>query len=233
MGEIGAARASRVEATMRKLETALLDGTWPAGTRLPAERALAERFDVSRNTIREAIQRLAARDLLQSRRGAGVYVTDRLRRSVASPWGELVSDHPALREDILEFRRVLEGATAYFAAMRATKEEIRTITALMRTLEQTRRADDKAAEAQADAKLHEAIAKASHNAMFLHLHAGVLGVLREHITANGTGLREQEESASEMLLQQHRMVCEAICGRQPEEARTAMQTHIDFVRSKR
>ncbi|HVW49844.1 MAG TPA: FadR/GntR family transcriptional regulator [Trinickia sp.] len=233
MGEIGAARASRVEATMRRLETALLDGTWPAGTRLPAERALAERFDVSRNTIREAIQRLAARDLLQSRRGAGVYVTDRLRRSVASPWGELVSDHPALREDILEFRRVLEGATAYFAAMRATKEEIRTITALMRTLEQTRRADDKAAEAQADAKLHEAIAKASHNAMFLHLHAGVLGVLREHITANGTGLREQEESASEMLLQQHRMVCEAICARQPEEARTAMQTHIDFVRSKK
>lgn len=233
MGEIGAARASRVEATMRRLETALLDGTWPAGTRLPAERALAERFDVSRNTIREAIQRLAARDLLQSRRGAGVYVTDRLRRSVASPWGELVSDHPALREDILEFRRVLEGATAYFAAMRATKEEIRTITALMRTLEQARRADDKAAEAQADAKLHEAIAKASHNAMFLHLHAGVLGVLREHITANGTGLREQEESASEMLLQQHRMVCEAICARQPEEARTAMQTHIDFVRSKK
>jgi len=233
MGEIGAARASRVEATMRGLETALLDGTWPAGTRLPAERALAERFAVSRNTIREAIQRLAARDLLQSRRGAGVYVTDRLRTSVASPWGELVSDHPALREDILEFRRVLEGATAYFAAMRATKEEIRTITALMRTLEQARRADDKTAEAQADAKLHEAIAKASHNAMFLHLHAGVLGVLREHITANGTGLREQEESASEMLLQQHRMLCEAICARRPEEARTAMQTHIDFVRSKK
>ncbi|WP_321187157.1 FadR/GntR family transcriptional regulator [Trinickia soli] len=231
MAEIGATR-SRVEATMRRLETALLDGTWAAGTHLPAERVLAEQFGVSRNTVREAIQRLAARGLLHSRRGAGVYVTDRLRTSVASPWGELVSDHPALREDILEFRRVLEGATAYFAAMRATRQEQKAIAALLRTLETARRADDKAAEAQADAKLHEAIAKASHNAMFLHLHAGVLGVLREHITASGTGLREHEDGAAEVLLQQHRVLCEAICSRRPEEARTAMQAHIDFVRSK-
>lgn len=223
---------SRVEATMRRMETALLDGEWAAGARIPAERMLAERYDVARNTIREAIQRLIARGLLQSRRGAGVYVTDRLRTSVASPWGELIGDHPALREDILEFRRVLEGATAYFAARRATKDERRAITTLLRALEDARRLDDKIAEAQADAKLHETIAKASHNAMFLHLHAGVLGVLREHITASGTGLREQSEDASEQLLQQHRMLCEAIIARRPEEARTAMQTHIDFVCSK-
>ncbi|HEX7685083.1 MAG TPA: FadR/GntR family transcriptional regulator [Trinickia sp.] len=223
---------SRVEATMRRLETSLLDGTWAVGDRLPAERVLAEQYGVARNTIREAIQRLAARGLLVSRRGAGVYVTDRLRTGIASPWGELVADHPALRDDILEFRRVLEGATAYFAAMRATKAEMREIGALMRTLEEARRTDDKAAEAKADAKLHEAIAKASHNTMFLHLHASVLGVLREHIAINGTGLREQSEDASALLLQQHRTLCEAICARRPEEARTAMQTHIDFVRSK-
>jgi GntR family transcriptional regulator, transcriptional repressor for pyruvate dehydrogenase complex len=56
--------------------------------------------------------------------------------------------------------------------------------------------------------------------------------MREHITINGTGLRELEASASEQLLLQHRSVCEAICGRRPEEARTAMQAHIDFVRSR-
>jgi GntR family transcriptional repressor for pyruvate dehydrogenase complex len=223
---------TRVEATMRRLETSLLDGTWGVGARLPAERVLAEQYGVARNTVREAIQRLAARGLLVSRRGAGVFVTDRLRTGVASPWGELVSDHPALRDDILEFRRVLEGATAYFAAMRATKAEVKAIEALMRALEAARRADDKAAEAAADAKLHEAIAKASHNTMFLHLHASVLGVLREHIAINGTGLREQGDDESAVLLQQHRTLCDAICSRRPEEARTAMQTHIDFVRGK-
>jgi GntR family transcriptional regulator, transcriptional repressor for pyruvate dehydrogenase complex len=222
----------RVEAVMRQMETALLDGTWRAGARLPAERVLAAQYAVARNTVREAIQRLAARGLVQSRPGAGVYVTDQLRTGFASPWGQLVADHPALRDDILEFRRVLEGATAYFAALRATDSDLARIQALLGELERTRGADDKAAEGATDAQLHEAIARASHNAMFLHLHTSVLGMLREHITINGTGLREQNDGASDLLLLQHRTLCGAILARRPEEARTAMQTHIDFVRAR-
>ncbi|RDU97463.1 FadR/GntR family transcriptional regulator [Trinickia dinghuensis] len=215
---------------MRRLETALLDGTWTPGTRLPSERQLAERYGVSRNTVREALQRLVARDLLRSRRGAGVYVTDRLRSGIVSPWGQLVAEHPALREDILEFRHVLEGATAYFAALRADAADLERIRALMSELARAREADDKAAEADADAKLHDVIARASHNTMFLHLHASVVGMLREHIAISGTGLRERYEDASEHLLMQHRALCEAILARRPEQARTAMQAHIDFVR---
>jgi GntR family transcriptional regulator, transcriptional repressor for pyruvate dehydrogenase complex len=222
----------RVETVMRQMETSLLDGTWRAGAKLPSERVLAQEYGVARNTVREAIQRLAARGLVASRAGSGVFVTDQLRTGFASPWGQLVADHPALRDDILEFRRVLEGATAYFAALRASDDDLARIRALMQELERTRATDAKAAEADADAKLHEAIAQASHNAMFLHLHTSVLGVLREHITINGTGLREQNADASEHLLLQHRTLCEAILSRQPEEARTAMQTHIDFVRTR-
>jgi GntR family transcriptional repressor for pyruvate dehydrogenase complex len=222
----------RVEAVMRQMETALLDGSWPAGARLPSERELAAHYGVARNTVREAIQRLAARGLLQSRHGTGVFVTEQLRTGVASPWGQLIGDHPALRGDILEFRRVLEGATAYFAALRAGPDDVARIRAALAELEASRAADDKTAEANADTRLHEAIALASHNAMFLHLHTSVLSVLREHITMHGTGLREQSDESSAMLLHQHRTVCSAICAGQPEEARTAMQAHIDFVRAR-
>ncbi len=228
----GMRERGRVEEVMRKVETALLDGTWPAGTRLPAERVLAETYGVARNTVREATQRLAARGLLQSRRGAGVFVTEQLRSGIASPWRQLVADHPALREDILEFRRVLEGATAWFAALRADTQDLRRIRTLLDQLERAREHDDKRAEADADAQLHEAIALASHNTMFLHLHTSVIGMLREHITTNGTGLREQDAQASEQLLLQHRTLCAAILARRPEEARTAMQAHIDYVRSR-
>lgn len=230
-GTITSARG-RVEAVMRRMETALLDGTWPAGSRLPAERVLAEQYGVSRNTVREAIQRLSARGLLQSRRGAGVFATDRLRAGIASPWGQLVADHPALRDDILEFRRVLEGATAHFAALRANAADIARIRSLLQELEQARERDDKQGEASADAQLHDAIALASHNTMFLHLHTSVIGLLREHITVNGTDLRSEDREASEQLLIQHRTLCDAICNGRPEEARTAMHTHIDFVRNR-
>ncbi|ARF86035.1 glycolate utilization operon transcriptional activator GlcC [Burkholderia cenocepacia] len=189
---------------MRKIETALLDGTWPAGARLPAERVLAQQYGVARNTVREATQRLVARGLLQSRRGAGVYATDQLRAGIASPWGQLVADHPALRDDILEFRRVLEGATAYFAALRADANDRRRIRALLRELETAHANDDAAVEAATDAKLHEAIALASHNTMFLHLHTSVIGMLREHISINVAGMTMEDEQASELLLLQHR-----------------------------
>ncbi|RZI43370.1 FadR family transcriptional regulator [Herbaspirillum sp. HC18] len=215
---------------MRGLEMALLDGSFPANTRLPSERDLALRYEVSRNTVREAIQRLAARGLVRSRPGAGVFVSDQLRAGISSPWGQLVADHPAVREDILEFRRVLEGATAYFAALRGSDEDIARIRGLLNELDRAREAGDRAAESNTDAKLHDAIALASHNSMFLHLHGSIMNMLREHITLNVAGLRELEASVSEQLLEQHRTICEAICARRPEEARTAMQTHIDYVR---
>ena len=163
-------------------------------TRLPSERALAEQYQVSRNTVREAMQRLGARGLVRSRQGAGVFVTDQLRTGLASPWGQLVADHPALRDDILEFRRVLEGATAFFAAQRCTAEDKARIAALRDELEAARASDNQPAEASADARLHEAIALASHNTMFLHLHTSVISMLREHITINGTGLRALDDS---------------------------------------
>jgi DNA-binding FadR family transcriptional regulator len=61
-----------------------------------------------------------------------------------------------LRSDIVEFRRVLEGATAYFAALRSNADDRKRIRALMRELERCHRVDDKVAEAKADAQFHDA-----------------------------------------------------------------------------
>jgi GntR family transcriptional repressor for pyruvate dehydrogenase complex len=224
--------AGRVEQVMRAIETALLDGSYPANTRLPPERELAEHYGVSRNTVREAIQRLAARGLLRSRQGAGVYVTEQLRTGPPSPWGQLIADHPSVRDDVLEFRRVLEGATAFFAAQRSNDEDRARIATQLAAMEQARRQNDHRAEAAADARLHEAIAKASHNTMFLHLHASVIGMLREHIAFNGSSLRAQEEDVSAQLLAQHRSICEAIGQGRADDARTAMLHHIDYVASR-
>lgn len=222
-----------VEEVQRKLEVALLDGRYPANAKLPSERTLAEQFSVSRNTIREALQRMVARGLLRSRPGAGMFVGDQMRTGgSSSPWAQLVVDHPVLLSEVLEFRRVLEGATAYYAALRGTDEEYAGIRALLAGLEQSRLDDEAAKEAALDAELHEAIALASHNSMFLHLHASVLGILREHITLNGSNLRALDAEVSGQLLQQHRAICQAICARRPEAARTAMQAHIDYVAGK-
>lgn len=222
----------RVASVTRRLEEALLEGSFQANSKLPSERELAERYGVSRNTVREAIQQLGARGLVHIRPRSGVFVSDQLRTGAPSPWGQLIADSPARRADILEFRRVLEGATAYFAALRGTDEDIERIRGAMARLDQARREGNLSGESRIDVELHEAIAQASRNSMFLHLHSSITKMMREHIIRNVDGLRELNESVSEILLLQHRTVCDAICARRPEEARTAMQTHIDYVRSR-
>lgn len=222
----------RVAAVIRRLEEALLDGSFPANAKLPSERELAQRYAVSRNTVREAIQQLGARGLVHIRPRSGVFVSDQLRTGAPSPWAQLIADSPARRDDILEFRRVLEGATAYFAALRGTDEDLERIRAATARLEQARRDGNHAGESRVDVELHEAIAQASRNSMFLHLHSSITKMMREHIIRNVDGLRELNQSVSENLALQHRTICDAICARRPEEARTAMQTHIDYVRSR-
>lgn len=219
-----------VDLARLKLETRLLEGAWTAGTRLPAERQLAETLGISRNALREALSILKARGLLISKPGSGVFVADQLQAAVTSPWRQLVADHPDLRWDTLEFRRELEGATAHYAALRATASDLEKIGTVIERLVLAYDAGNKADERVADADFHEAVAEASHNSMFLFLHAGIVRMLREHISLNLMGLDDQTGEVTSQLRRQHLSIWDAIRAKDPEAARQAMLVHIDFTR---
>lgn len=214
----------------RALEAHLVDGSWGAGTRLPAERRLAEMLGVSRNSVREAILALKTRGLLASRRGSGVFVTERLQTAIASPWRQLVVDHPDMRWDTLEFRRELEAATAHYAALRATPDDLAVLAAVVERLEHAYVSGNKPEEHRADADFHEAIAQASHNSMFLYLHSSMVRMLREHISFNLEGLDDPTGKVTARLREQHLRIWDAIRRRQAEAARKAMLKHVDFTR---
>jgi len=225
------AQRSVAEEAQRALEVHLLDGSWSPGTRLPAERVLAATLGVSRNSLREAIFCLKARGLLVSKRGSGVFVSDRLQAAISSPWRQLVADHPELRWDTLEFRRELEGATAYHAARRADKSDLKKIEGIVKRLLNAYESGERRAEHQADADFHEAVAEASHNSMFLYLHSSILRILREHISLNLIGLESHTRKIADQLRQQHLAVWDAIRKHQPDAARQAMIAHIDYTRA--
>ena len=69
-----------------ELEKRILEGSLKPGDRLPAERALALDMNVSRPSLREAIQKLVAKGLLSTRHGGGTWVTDRLEAHFVDPW---------------------------------------------------------------------------------------------------------------------------------------------------
>lgn len=219
---------SVAERTRKAIEVHLVDGSWPVGMRLPPERTIADQLGVSRNSVREAISCLKERGLLFSKQGCGVFVSDRLQGAISSPWKQLVATQPDLRWDTLEFRRELEGATAYYAALRANAADLEKIDETISRLLAAYRSGEKEEEYRADADFHETIAEASHNSMFLFLHSGIVRMLREHISLNIIGLEDPSGEMTGQLCHQHQDIWQAIRTHQPDMARQAMLAHINF-----
>jgi GntR family transcriptional repressor for pyruvate dehydrogenase complex len=217
------------DAIAHQLEARILEGSLKPGDRLPAERELAIELGVSRPSLREALKQLVSRELLVSRHGGGTYVTDRLESSFIDPWQQLIDQHPSLQDDVFEFRYLLEASAAELAAQRATDADLQRLGEAYAQLDAAYRADDRRAQVAADVAFHLTIADSAHNALFGHLVASVLRLLHEHVRRS---LREMAVSPEigRQLMSQHAAIRDAIVGRQPEAARLAAQTHIDFVR---
>jgi len=173
-----------LERTVRQLEEKVLEDSWSASARLPAERALAELLGVSRSTVREAIQRLVSKGLLETKRGSGVYVVQKQPVRLSAPWLQLVAENPPLRAETLEFRMVFECAAARFAAQRSTPEELDRLKTILLKMRNAVTAQDVDAEAVVDGEFHLALTAASHNRMLDQFYASVITMLREHIAAN-------------------------------------------------
>ncbi|WP_461537231.1 FCD domain-containing protein [Spongorhabdus nitratireducens] len=211
-----------------KLETMIVEGVYRPGERLPAERTLAQQLEVSRPSLRSALQTLAAKGILRSRQGGGHYVTDSLTRSLSDPLLDMLGKHPEARDDVLEFRYLLEGACAFYAAQRATDVDKKNLQQAFEALEQSMQEDDRIKESQADLAFHLAIAESSHNMVLLHTMRAMFNMLKHNIHTNIGGLYNRDITG-EHLCEQHQAILEAILAGQPDKAKAAAESHILYV----
>ena len=96
---------------LEKMQRLIDSGEFPVGGRLPPERELAERFEVSRPTIREAIVALEALERVRVKTGSGVYVLENSNSSNRV-------DATASAFELTEARALVEGEAAALAASR-------------------------------------------------------------------------------------------------------------------
>jgi GntR family transcriptional repressor for pyruvate dehydrogenase complex len=217
---------------VERIEAMLVEGSLKAGERLPAERVLAERFGVSRPSLREAIQKLAARGVLTSRQGGGTYVAASVGSTFSDPLLHLLESREETRKDLLEFRHMLEGSCAYYAALRATELDHQRLTEAFQALQDCyKRAGSvtRSEEGAADASFHLAIAEASHNALLLHTIRGLLDLLKRNVVTNIGGMYAQRSETRDMLMQQHQELYQAIMERRAQDARDISSRHIHYV----
>jgi GntR family transcriptional regulator, transcriptional repressor for pyruvate dehydrogenase complex len=212
-----------------ELETRILEGSLKPGDRLPSERDLALELSVSRPSLREAIQKLVSKGLLRTRHGGGTYVTDQLEAQFVDPWQAMLSGHPMMQSDLLEFRQMLESQAAYLAAERATKADLERLEGKFNELKKIYDSCDLTACIDTDVAFHQAIAEAAHNVLIGHLSASLFRVIHGHISSNLEHLYARPPRWNQ-LTAQHCAIWEAIRDHQPEAAARAAHSHIDFVR---
>jgi|TARA_B110001469_G_scaffold13081_1_gene13266 GntR family transcriptional repressor for pyruvate dehydrogenase complex len=213
---------------MDQLEAMILEGSLKPGQQLPPERTLAAEFNVSRPSLREALQKLSARGLIVSRQGGGSFVSEKIGSGIVDPLMELFSTHPEAQYDLLEFRHALEGVSAYYAALRCTQADKKR---LQRCYVELQAAYDQKLfekETKADAEFHLAIAEASHNAVLLHTMRSLFTLLHKSIYANLESVYSKRDTR-QRIHDQHRVLLDAIVAENPEKARNAAHNHLAFV----
>lgn len=151
-----------------ELRRRIAEGEYAVGALLPTEAELAAEFEVSRNSLREAIRSLVHAGLLGARAGYGTFV---VAASDVAPALARRLDHDRA-EDVAEVRLLLEREGARLAALRAGEPERR---AILDALAARAAAETAPEYAAADVRFHRAVQDASGNALLAELYRGVGG----------------------------------------------------------
>ncbi|MGL4224611.1 pyruvate dehydrogenase complex transcriptional repressor PdhR [Vibrio misgurnus] len=221
------------DAIEQELERLIVEGSLSPGQQLPPERELAKQFDVSRPSIREAIQRLEAKGLLTRRQGGGTFVSDRMWQSFTDPLLNLLSSHSETQLDLLEARHALEGICAYFAALRGTEQDFARIQHCATKIAETQHGNDidqhnVDQEAECVMAFLIAITEAAHNVVLLHIVRSLSPLLEQNIRQNFT-LLHHRPAAVEKVTKHRANIVNAIVSGQPEKAREMSHSHLAYI----
>jgi len=209
-----------------QLQEAILDGRLLRGQRLPPERELAQQFQVSRTSIREALRGLEALGLLSSRRGAG----DRSGSVVGTPQNGLASVLPLYAKlkqvplgDLVDLRESIEAMTARRAAANPDAGE-----AIHAVLVWFDGAFAPKSFLEVDTRFHITIAEQSQNAVAAMFMEALRDAMAREMLSRFEAI-EDWPTARHRLVAEHRKIARLIASGDGNRASAAMTKHIrDF-----
>lgn len=211
-----------------RLESMIVDGTLSAGEKLLPERELAGKFNVSRPSLREAIQNLQAKGLIERKQGGGTFVSQHLNKRLSDPLLELISKRPETQFDLLEFRHSLEGMAAFYAALRGSSEDHAALTKALEKLNSPSVKANPEEEALALGEFYFVMAQASQNMVLVQVMQAMRLMLEDNVKQNLAMLRSGAQVENE-ISQQRTAIVQAIISGNPDAARDASHLHLSFI----
>jgi len=221
-------RESLPDRVAQELLRSIASGELAPGQRLPGERRLAEMMEVSRVSVRAALQQLKARGIVASVQGGGTRVIA-AAETIDSGLTQLLRTDAGNLQDLAEIRANLEVWAARRAAEKARPDHLAEIEKALATMANPRRPAH--FKAEDDLRFHMAIARASGSAVYLHLMTVLGEVMERSFTHHRYTLYASPED-DRRFLEQHERIADAIRARDPEAAAARMHEHLASVLSK-
>lgn len=214
------------EDIVEQIKQFITGGELKPGDKLLAERDLAERLQVSRVSVREAIKTLEMLGFVDIRPGDGTFVRDTNTDDIIRPLAMFLAMERNSLLDMFEVRRIFETATAGLAAERAEAEEIEEIRILVEKMQQGINLQDSEKGEEFDAAFHYAVAEATHNSLLTKLFRTVSEEFAKAISIARRQLYQADNA--QVIVEQHRRVYEALRNRDAKGAADAMLEHLTF-----
>lgn len=216
---------SQTEVVIDEIKAMIARGELTAGSRLPIEKDLAESLGVSRGPLREGVRALALLGVLESRQGAGTYVTTLQPRGLLASMSVFVDlQTPEGVRELQSVRRLLETEAAGLAATAISDDQLAEATALLEGVESLieQGTDDHERILDADINFHRIIAAASGNS--------TLEALIESLASRTTRMRLWRsltlEGADMGAHREHRAILAALRAHDASAARISMGFHL-------
>ncbi|MDR2309904.1 MAG: FCD domain-containing protein [Brucellaceae bacterium] len=208
---------------LEQLRALLADQTSDQEHRLPSERELATRFNVSRRALRAALDILEDEGQIWRRQGQGTFSGER-RPTGNMPVNQIATFTNPI--EVMDVRIEIEPALARMAAARATPALIEQLEKLAQKAEQ---ADDVASWEKWDSAFHSKIADASGNQLFIAI-MSIIDEIRRNNAWQQFRTRVRSTGRNSLSVTQHNAILDAIRRFHPLDAEEAMRTHLISLR---
>lgn len=204
----------------REIGRRIVSATYAPGELVEDEGALAERYQVSRSVIRDAVKVLVGKGLLEVRRGIGTRVRARTQWGLLDDdvmaWGQSAPPSNDTFRQLMDVRLVIEPKAARWAAEGATNEELAVIESAIERMESEQGSVEDFVVA--DSLFHRSILHAAHNEFLVAMEGVIFSALLSSIRLTNKDPRDNKES-----LPFHREVYEAIAARDGIRAERVME----------
>ncbi len=213
-------RISVTTQVIDSIKDSILNGTYPVGSKLPAEVRLCEMLSVSRSTVREAIRSLQAEGYVQIISGKGAFVRDNQSHEYEAIRSWFIEVAPTLK-DTTEVREALETLQVRMAVKRGTEEELDRLKEIHRLFVEENKENNVAALASLDEQFHTQICQMAHNPLLTKINVLLAMELKRYRL-----MSISVKISSDNTIREHELILNALEEREAQKAAAYMLAHL-------